>query len=97
MANTYEKGDLVRVTGTWTDTDGSAVDPSAVFTSYTDPSNVQVDLEYGVDAALKKSGTGIYYVDVDADETGTWYYRFYSTGTGQAANETFFDVRPSEF
>jgi len=34
---------------------------------------------------------------VDADEVGTWYYRYYSTGTGQAAGEGTFDVLETEF
>ena len=92
-ANVYDIGDLVRITGTWTRrSDGSAVDPTAVFCAYKDPSDNLSTLEYGVDAALQKDGTGIYYVDISADESGTWYYRFYSTGTGQAAGEQTFEI-----
>ena len=37
-----------------------------------------------------------YYMDVDASLVGTWWSGFYSTGTGQAAEETKWVVNPSE-
>jgi hypothetical protein len=97
MANEYALGQLVRCTGTYTDAEGVAVDPTAVFFEVEDPSGNTTSLEYPGDAALHKSGTGIYYVDVDADECGWWYYRHYATGTGQAADEASFRVKESRF
>lgn len=97
MANHYQKGDLVRATGTFSDSDGVAQDPTAVFCKYTNPAGTTTTLEYGVDAALVKSATGIYYVDVDASTAGAWRYRFYATGTGQSAAEAFFRVEASKF
>jgi len=44
-----------------------------------------------------KAAVGSYYTDVVATDAGIWYYRFYSTGTGQAAGETSFRVRESSF
>lgn len=92
MPSIYDKGDVVRCSGAFTDSDGVAQDPAAVFCEYRDPSGNVTDLEYGVDGELVKSAVGSYYVDVDADEVGFWYYRFYSTGTGQAADEDVFRV-----
>jgi hypothetical protein len=46
---------------------------------------------------LVKSSTGVYYVDVDANAEGPWPVRFYSTGTGQAAEEDIFYVEDSRF
>ena len=97
MANSYEKGDLVRCTGTFTDTDGDAQDPGSVFFKYKNPIGTTTTLTYGVDGALIKSATGIYYTDVNANIEGDWYYRFESTGTGQAANESYFTVSKSVF
>ena len=88
----FDKGDLVRCTGTFTDSAGDATDPAAVFFQFTNPAGTQTEYEYGADAELVKSATGIYYVDVDVSSAGRWYYRFYSTGTGQAADEQLFDV-----
>ena len=83
----YNVGDLIRTTGTFTNADGTATDPTAVFAAYGDPSGNTTTLEYGVDVALVRDSTGNYHVDIDADEAGRWYYRFYSTGTGQASSE----------
>ena len=91
MAN-FDKGDLVRCTGTFTDIAGAVTDPTAVYFQVTNPAGTKVSYVYGTDAALVKSSSGIYYVDVDAASAGRWYYRFYSTGTGQAADEQLFDV-----
>lgn len=92
MANEYDKGDKVRVTGTFTDSAGTAVDPDVVRFVVRNPRGVETTYLYGTDAALVKSATGIYYVDVSADVEGKWYYRYYSTGSGQAAGEGSFTV-----
>lgn len=96
MAN-YDKGDLVRITGTFTDSAGDATDPAAVYFKFTTPAGATTSYQYGVDAEIVKSSTGIYYVDVDANASGTWYYRYYSTGTGQAAEEGAFTIDRSNF
>jgi hypothetical protein len=93
----YHVGDLVRISAAFTNAAGTAVDPTAVFAKYKDPSGNTTTLEYLVDAALVKDSTGNYHVDIDVDEVSRWRYRFYSTGTGQAANEGSFDVKESEF
>ena len=77
---TYDKGDLVRCTGTFTNSDGDAVDPAAILFKVKDPSGNVTSYTYGVDDDLVKLTAGVYYVDVDADEVGEWWYRFYSTG-----------------
>lgn len=97
MANTYDKGDLVRNTGTWTDAAGAAVDPTTVVFKYTDPGGVTMTLTYSTDPEVVRSSTGIYYVDVSIDEVGRWITRWESTGTGQAAGEGEFYIRRSEF
>lgn len=96
MANIYDVGDEIRCTGTFTDADGTAQDPTAVMFAYKDPSGTTTTLTYGTDAALIKSDTGVYYVDLDIDESGIWRYRFYSTGDGQAAGEDYFHAREQE-
>ena len=88
----YRVGDLVRITGTWTNAAGTAVDPDAVVVSYKPPSGTTTTLTYGVDAEVVKDSTGVYHVDIDADETGTWGYKFQSTGTGQAVGLEWFRV-----
>lgn len=96
-SNIYDVGDLVRCTGTFTDQSGTALDPTAVYFSFKNPSEVTTTYQYGVDVQLVKSSTGIYYVDINANDVGIWYYRFFSTGTGQTANEGLFTVPVTNF
>jgi hypothetical protein len=96
LANTYDKGDLVRVSAAFTSA-GAAIDPTAVTAKYKTPAGTTTTLVYGTDGALVRDSAGNYHVDVDADEVGTWYYRFASTGTGQAASEEAFRVRATAF
>jgi hypothetical protein len=101
MANAYQIGDLVRVQGSFTTIAGVPTDPTAVFFSFKNPSQTITTYTYGVDAALVKDSTGVYHVDVSVPSTtaalGTWYYRFYSTGTGQTAAEDQFVVPTTAF
>ena len=82
-ASSFNKGDLIRVYGTVA---GAAnVDPTSVYFNLETPGGAQSTFTYGVGGTVVKSATGIYYADVSLGTAGTWYYRFYSTGTAQAA------------
>jgi len=94
MTSKYDIGDLVRITGTLADADGTAYDPAGTLTvSVKDPSGNTTSYVYDVDAEVVQDDTGIYYVDVSVDEAGTWFYQFHSgAGDGQAMDEGFFYV-----
>lgn len=95
--NHYALGNLVRVSVTFEYSDGTDVDPTAVYCKVRDPSGNVATYTYGVDAGLVRDNAGDYHLDVDADERGEWLYRWYSTGTGQAAAEGAFTVEASLF
>jgi len=96
--NSYDLGELVRCSVIFTDTDGAEQDPEEVFFQVRAPgAATATTYAYGVDGELLKSDTGNYYVDVDADTTGMWNWRWYATGAGQAAVKGQFQVNPSEF
>lgn len=83
---TYDKGDKARVTATFTVTaTGAAIDPTAVVAKVKTPAGVTATYTYGVDNALVRTGTGVFYVEVDLTAAGTWSVAFLSTGDGQAA------------
>jgi hypothetical protein len=88
----YDLGDVVRITGTWTDSGGTATDPGTIAFNYTDPNGAATSLTYPTDAEIVKSSTGVYYVDVTASLEGTWFWRWVSTGSGAAADEGQFAV-----
>ena len=91
MANKYEVGDLVRITGTFTNAAGANVDPTIVRGKYKDPSG-----NAATESSPTNSAVGVYYFDIDADEAGVWYYRWWSTGAGQAAAEQSFTVQAAQ-
>jgi hypothetical protein len=94
--NTHDLGDLIRLTSAFHDADtGTDMDPEIVSVTIRDPDGNTQTLTYGTDAAVINSSTGHYYTDVDANVVGTWYYRWFSTGSGQAAEEQRFLVRPA--
>ena len=94
--NTYDIGDLVRCVGTFA-SGGTNVDPAAVMFKVKSPGGVVTTYTYGQDAALVRDATGVYHVDVSASEAGVYFYRFWSTGTGQAAAEGRFAVKGTYF
>jgi hypothetical protein len=89
---THDLGDLIKCQGEFKDGDGNYQDPTAVFFTVTDPDGNDTDYQYGVDPEVTRSSTGVYYVEVSGSATGEWWYRFYSTGTGQAADKVSFYV-----
>ncbi len=78
--NTYDKGDLVRCAGVFTDSAGAAVDPDVVKFSFKTPDGTVTTYTYLTDAELARDSAGHYHVDVDAAADGTWWFRFLSTG-----------------
>lgn len=92
--NNHDVGDVILFTALFTDAvSGAAVDPTAVFFGLRDPSGNLATYQYTVDAEVIKNGVGDYKISLAVDETGTWSYRWYSTGTGQASEEQLFRVR----
>lgn len=96
MANTYDIGDVVTVTGTFTDSATPAVpyDPTGVSCIYEDPSGNEATDVYGVGSVVKAS-TGVYTLAIALDEAGLWRWRWSGTGTGATAGEGYLLVRPS--
>jgi len=88
----YDLGDVVRQTGSFTNSAGAAADPTGVTFSYTDPAGTTTSLVYPTDAALVKDSTGVYHVDITASTEGIWRWRWLSTGTGAASTEGQFAV-----
>jgi len=95
--NTYVLGNLVRVSAAFTNSVGAAVDPAVVKCQVRKPDGSITTLTYGTDAAVVKSAVGAYYLDVDANAEGVWRYRWYATGSGQAADEEAFEILDSPF
>jgi hypothetical protein len=88
----YILGNLVRVTGTFTDEDGVLHDAPEVKFELRTPDGKVTLYVYGTDTEVVKDGVGIYHVDISLDSYGEYKYYFYSEGLGQAANQGAFSV-----
>ena len=95
----FDFGTLVRVPFVFLDSGGSVVDPTVVKFQYNcEAVGMTTTLTYGADIALVKDSSGRYHADIDTNESsGLYFYRPFSTGTGQAAREARFYVRPKQF
>jgi hypothetical protein len=93
----FPRGSLVRLTASFTDMDGLAVDPASVSVSTLDPDLDIVSKSYPVDAEVIKDDVGEYHYDADASKSGAWSFRWEGTGAGQAAAEGKFTVNSSAF
>lgn len=89
----YDIGDLVALSATFTATDGvTPVDPATLTCAVTDPTGAVTTYTYGSSPGFTKASTGVYALQVDAEVAGSWLYRFLGTGTYQAAVEGTFLV-----
>jgi len=93
MANTYDKGDSVRLRGIFTVT-GTATDPSIVNLQIRDPSG-NIDLYSYAGGTVTKQSTGNFYYDLFLDEEGQWWWEFFGSGTVLAAGERYLIVEKS--
>ena len=97
MANSYDVGDLVRVSLAFTNASGSAADPTTVRGRFRDPAGSVTTYVFGTDGELVKDATGNYHFDVGPTASGEWRYRGEGAGAVQAAAEGRFIVRASAF
>ena len=95
MPNTYDKEDLIRLTGNFA-ISSVLTDPLAVTLQIIAPDRAAGTYTYA-GGQVTKSATGIYYRDISLDQVGRWDYRFEGTGTVQAAADGMFLVRRTDF
>lgn len=94
----YTKGDLIRITATFTDSAGTLLDPTAVYFQYKNPAGTITSETYSPSSGnIIRDSIGVFHLDINANVHGIWYYRVYSTGVGQAADEATFEIADSWF
>ena len=96
--NAHQAGDLVRVTAAFTDpADDTPVDPDDVLLDVRKGDGSTATHAFSTSpATVVKDSVGNYHADLDTTGlAGTWHYRWYSTGAGQAAEHNVFTVEPS--
>ena len=90
---TYISGTVVRCRGLFTLADGTPNDPGGV--SFIARSKSGVELQEWYPGAIVKDATGDYYIDIQVETPGMWFFRFEGTTSGQAAGEDQFRVKAS--
>lgn len=94
--NQHDLGDLVVVNAEFTNAElGGVLDPDVVKLSVRKPDDSVTTYTYGVDAIVVRDDVGQYHADLDVDQSGIWFYRWWSTGDGQGARERQFEVLPA--
>ena len=95
MAN-YDRGDMVRLTATFKNITGAVIDPTTVQFTAVQPDKTLYTRSYGAAAPndqLKKSGTGIYYIDFYLAQGGRYGYQWTGDGAAAAVAEGGFYAR----
>jgi len=91
MAATYDTGDLVRITNTFTNFAGAGTNPTTVVLTIRTPA--------GVDStpATVSDGSGVYRYDLTLAEPDEYFYRWTGTGVIVTAIEDVVVVQTSMF
>ena len=92
--NSYPLGSSLLLSATFTDIDNHAVDPTVTTLSVRDPAGVELDY---VSPSVTKVASGVYSCQIVPSVPGIWRYRWKGTGAVLAANESKFEVKPSDF
>lgn len=102
MPSTFDIGDIVTVTGTFTDTGGTVGDPTTVNFLYDTPTSTAPTIATrpgsstagAVVDGIARVSTGVFTFDITATGRGLYETRFTSTGVLAASGESWFSVRP---
>jgi hypothetical protein len=89
---TRDIGDQVRLGATFTNLSGAPSDPTNISLTVTTPGHATVTYTYA-GAELTKTGTGVYYKDLDLTSHGVWKFRWMGTGAIVAAEPGTLFVR----
>lgn len=92
--NSYYIGNIITLTGTFKNGEGAVADPTVVKVTVENPDGEETTYIYETDDEVVNVSTGIYTIDIDIDQSGTWYYRWWSTGLIKAARQNLFEVEP---
>jgi len=94
MANTYDIGDLVRITGKFSTLAGTALDPTTVTLIVKTPDGLSQTLAYP--DGVQRTALGTFLATFVTTMSGAHYYRWQGTGAVVAAGELYFFVQESD-
>ena len=97
MANSFDIGDVARLTVVFKNLAGSVVDPTAVKVYIKLPTDAFLEYTYLVGAEVIKDSVGTYHMDYPITMDGMHYYKWTGTGAVYAAEESQFFVKITQF
>jgi uncharacterized protein YfaS (alpha-2-macroglobulin family) len=92
----YTKGAVVRLSAMFKQ-NNTPLDPSIVRVRIKDPNGKVTQYVYGNTSDVIRESIGLYHYDLSLPQSGRWFYKFESSGNGQAAAEGSVEVTPSDF
>lgn len=92
MANSYDKGDLVRISSAFKNSAQAYVDPSVVTFTINQPDGTIYTKQYGIGTDIVKDSVGKYHIDYYVSQSGIYSYRFSGAGTVTAAGAGMFSA-----
>jgi hypothetical protein len=95
MANSYDVGDLIRLSITFK-VGSTPTDPTTITFRILSPDGTVTEYIYATDDELVRDSDGVYHVDWIPDVKGVWAYRWEATGAVIEAEQAKFNVRPAE-
>lgn len=96
MANSYDKGDKVRLKATFRNDAGALADPTTVTCRVLAPDGTKTAYTYA-GAQVIKDAVGSYHLDLSLIVSGVWQYRWEGTGMVETAEESWLSVRGTAF
>lgn len=93
MANTYDIGDMVRMTFKFSTAAGVPIDPSTMTVRLRVNAAAAVIYTYSVDVAVVKDSVGEYHLDYITLASGSHRYEGNGTGAATASEPGYFAVR----
>lgn len=90
-------GNIVQVYAKFYNKENVLIDPTSLNVKIKDPAAVITTYTYGIAVQVVRESLGVYYINIDTTaQTGTWYAKWTSTGTGQGVAQTNFTVIATE-
>jgi hypothetical protein len=99
--NAYDKGDLVRISGSFVNASDVATDPTEAVLRVKAPDKTTTVCRWPTpgagESALTRDSAGAFHVDLSITQSGYWTYRWEGTGAVQSADEATLYARVSAF
>lgn len=93
MTESYDIGDMQTLSIAFTDSAGTATDPTGITFKMREPDGTETNYVHGTDAQLVKDSVGNYHVDWLFSQSGRHVFKFSGTGAINTAEQQEIYIR----